>query len=115
MLTVNSVSLTLIMTSILDHVGMVLKFDNEPDEIFIYDATADLDIAIRRWSRCRSSIGEGISKVAVRHLKFERTPKMLEILDQFITETGSAKYSFKLDDLVKKKTIRLQNTKRLID
>ena len=47
---------------------MIIKFGDEPNEIFYVDATSNNGVSMGRWSRLKKHIGGGIKKVALRHL-----------------------------------------------
>ena len=36
-----------------DHVAMVLRFESEPDEVFIFESTIRPGVALQRWSNFR--------------------------------------------------------------
>ena len=42
---------------LLDHVGMALKFDSEPDEIFLLEATSNLGVHLKRFSNVVPHLG----------------------------------------------------------
>lgn len=40
-----------------DHVAMVLKFETEPDEVFLIEATPSKGVSLTKWSLRREDIG----------------------------------------------------------
>ena len=55
-----------------DHVGMILKFDSEPDEPYILEATSNNGVHLKRFKAVVPNMGSFYEKIALRHLKFER-------------------------------------------
>ena len=70
-----------------DHVAMVLKFETDPDEVYLLEATGNLGVAINRWSFLREHIGAGkfYDKLVHRHLNFDRGNTMIEMLEKFLS------------------------------
>lgn len=60
---------------------MVLKFGSEPNEVFFIEATSNCGVALKRWSGMRHALGTFYTKIALRHLDFERPDESLEILE----------------------------------
>jgi len=52
---------------------MCLKFDSEENEIFLLEATSNLGVHLKRFSNVVPHLGGFYTKVALRHLDFERT------------------------------------------
>ena len=63
-----------------DHAAMVLKFGSEPDEVFFMESTSNFGAHLTSWSAIRHEVGNYYTKVALRHLNWERTDESLEIL-----------------------------------
>jgi len=42
-----------------DHVAMVLKFESDPDEIFLFESTTGKGVSIIKWSSIHDDIGPG--------------------------------------------------------
>ena len=36
-----------------DHVGMLMRFESDPDEIYMLDSTSNLGVALNKWSFLR--------------------------------------------------------------
>ena len=53
----------------------------------------------------KKSLGTFYSKIALRHLDWERPDASLDLLEQFINETQGSKYQFKLGQLKKRQTV----------
>ena len=49
-----------------DHVGMCIKFDSEPDEMFILEATGNLGVHFKRFSNTLKHLGTFYNKLALR-------------------------------------------------
>lgn len=64
-----------------DHAAMVLKFGSQPDEVFIIEATGNMGVTIRSFSRIMHHIGGFYTKCALRHLEWERPNASLDILE----------------------------------
>ena len=61
---------------------MVLKYGPEPDEIFFVEATSTQGVTVKRWSDIVTpNLGTFYSKIAFRHLEYERTEQCLERLE----------------------------------
>ena len=73
---------------------MVLKFGSDRDEVFFFEATSNHGVALKRWSSIKHALGSFYSKIAIRHLKWDRPDTALELLEQFINETEGSKYKF---------------------
>jgi len=56
--------------SIWDHVGMCVKFDSEPNEIFILEATGNQGVHFKRFSNTIKHLNGFYSKLALRQLDF---------------------------------------------
>ena len=87
---------------------MVLKFGSEPNDVFFIEATSNLGVALKRWSGMRHALGSFYSKIALRHLDWDRPDESLDILEQFIKETQGNAYQFKLGQLKKRQTVALK-------
>ena len=76
-----------------DHVAMVLKYEVEPDEVFFLEANG-AGVMLKRWSGMRDMVGVGcfFSKVAIRHLEWERPDDVGELMDKFYEEVEGAEY-----------------------
>ena len=70
-----------------DHVAMLLKFEADPDEVYLLEATGNAGVALNKWIYIRDHIGKGkFYDVAVyRHVKFDRGDQMIENLQKFLS------------------------------
>mmetsp|Transcript_17538 Transcript_17538/g.29584 ORF Transcript_17538/g.29584 Transcript_17538/m.29584 type:complete len:240 (+) Transcript_17538:294-1013(+) len=86
-----------------DHVAMVLKFENDPDEVYLVEATGNMGVSLNRWLFLRDHIGKGkfYRKVVFRHINFDRGDKMVESLEQFLSEAVGLKYGIGAQKLIK--------------
>jgi len=88
---------------------MVLKFGSEPEDVFMIEATSNLGVSIRNFARIKPHIGTFYTKVAIRHLDWERPDASLDILEQFLEEVNGREYNMSMDMLNKKNTRNLAN------
>ena len=67
---------------------MILKFESEPSDVFLIEATGNRGVALSRWDFIRDHIGAGqfYKKVIFRHLEFDRSNEMIENLETFLKE-----------------------------
>ena len=95
--------------SYFDHVAMVLKFETDPDEVYLVEATGNLGVSLNKWTYLREHVGEGkfYKKMIMRHIEFDRGDKMVESLEKFLGEAVGKKYGLK--GLLKQKTIKHTN------
>ena len=78
---------------------MILKFGSEPHEVFFIQSTSNFGVSLTRWSAIRHEVGHYYTKIALRHLDWERSDQSLAILEQFIKETEGAAFDFRFDQL----------------
>ena len=80
-----------------DHIAMVLKFESDPDELYLIDATGNRGVALNKWSLLREHVGIGkfYEKVVFRHIDFDRSNQMIDNLEIFLKEALGQKYSIK--------------------
>lgn len=92
-----------------DHVAMVLKFETEPEEIFLVEAVGNLGVSLNRWSFLRENVGTGkfYDKLVFRHVNFDRGDKMVDNLEKFLSEAVGKKYGIGGNKLLKKNTVRM--------
>ena len=83
----SSVSGVKSLTNLLDHAALVLKFDSEPNEVYLIEATANLGVQLKKWSQIKHNLGSFYEKIALRHLEWERPDSSIDLLEQFINET----------------------------
>jgi hypothetical protein len=94
---------------LLDHVGMCLKFDSEPDEIFLLEATSNLGVHLKRFSNVVPHLGAFYQRMVLRHLDFERTEYNLNQLEQFVQEALGKQYKFSLGMLKHRETVKFND------
>ena len=92
--------------SYFDHVAMVLKFETDPDEVYLVESTGNLGVSLNKWSFLREHVGEGkfYKKMILRHIDFDRGDSMVDSLEKFLSEAVGKKYG--LGGLLKQKTIK---------
>lgn len=66
-----------------DHVGMILKFETDSDEIYILEATSNNGVAINKWSFLNEHIGADkfYDKLVYRKVNFDRNDGMIDKLE----------------------------------
>ena len=87
----NEILLSIFVIS--DHVGIVLRLTDDPQEVFIMHATF-ADIIVESYTDLKRKIGKGkfYEKFVFRHLEMQRTDKDLELLDRFYDEAFQCKF-----------------------
>jgi hypothetical protein len=102
-----------------DHVGMVLKFETDPNEIYIVDATGNLGVSLNKWSFLRENVGHRkfYERVVFRHIKFNRSEKMIENLEVFLKEAIGQRYEFSSKKFFRRNTYTMgkESNRELID
>ena len=88
----------------LDHAGMVLKFEEHPNDVFFLEATSNNGVCLRRWSNIKKEIGRFYRKITIRHIDWERTEESLVNLEAFMREVVGSAYSFSFKQLFKRQT-----------
>lgn len=70
-----------------DHVAMVLKFETDPGEVYLVEATGNNGVALNRWGLIKDHVGPGkfYKKLIFRHVNFERGDKMVDNLEKFLS------------------------------
>ena len=70
-----------------DNVAMCLKFDTDPDEIYLLEATGGSGVAINRWLFLKEHVGKNkfYDKIVLRHINFDRNDKMVNNLEKFLS------------------------------
>lgn len=98
-----------VTNSYFDHVAMVLKFETEPDEIFLVEAVGGLGVTLNRWSFLRDSIGYGkfYKRMIFRHVNFDRGEKMVDNLEKLLSEAVGKKYGISSNKLTRAKTRKI--------
>ena len=95
---------------------MILKFDNDQNDVYMIEATANLGVALNKWSMLREHVGKEKfwAKIVFRHIDFERNDKMFDNLEVFLKEAVGLTYGLEADKLIRKETIKKQSNKREI-
>jgi hypothetical protein len=90
-----------------DHIAMVLKFDSDPNEVFLIDATGNNGVSLNRWNFIRDFVGpdECFTNAVYRHVEVDRTNKMMDALELFLKEAVGRKYGLGGNKLLRRKTI----------
>ena len=74
-----------------DHVAMVIKYPlYDKDEIYLIESVGGPGVRLNKWSWLRSNVGpyKFYEKIALRHVKFNRTfQKMRFNLDKFVEQS----------------------------
>ncbi len=52
---------------------MCVKFDQEEEEVFIFEATGNHGVHFKRFSVSLKLLGDFYEEIAVRHISFNRT------------------------------------------
>ena len=86
---------------------MILRYGQEPDELFFVESTSEIGVSVLAWSDIQEYIGDFYQKIVYRHLKWARPDKSIDILEQFLEETKDAKYKFSLQYLKNRKRNRM--------
>ena len=81
-----------------DHVAMVLRFQPEPDEVFILDSTS-AGVQVSRWSQFRLLLDKNYYHLFYRPLTFPRESEYSEKLEEFLQAVIGNKYSLSVTDL----------------
>lgn len=72
-----------ITSSHFDHVGMILRFGETLNDLFVMEAVGDRGVRIVSWARMRTELYGGgfFDKIVTRKLLHEMTPEKLGHLD----------------------------------
>lgn len=67
---------------------MILKFENDQNEIYLVESTGNRGVALNKWDFMRAHIGhkEYYDKVVFRHIEFDRSDQMVDNLEIFLKE-----------------------------
>jgi len=65
-----------------DHVAIILKFEADPNELYIIEATSTDGVVLRKWSEMRLDCGPKMlyETVVFRHIDYVRTMETCNIL-----------------------------------
>ena len=47
-----------VFINLIDHVALVLKFETDPNEVYVLDATSSRGVSISKWSTLRKFVGD---------------------------------------------------------
>jgi hypothetical protein len=66
---------------------MLLKFETDPNEVYMVEATGNMGVALNRWMYLREHVGKGkfYDKVVFRHINFDRGDTMVDNLEKFLS------------------------------
>lgn len=83
---------------------MCLKFETDPSEIFLIEATGNMGVGINRWSSLKEHVGakKFYDKCVFRHVEIERSDEMIESLEKFLSQAIGLKYGLTPGKLVRK-------------
>ena len=67
---------------------MILKFENDENEIFLVEATGNHGVSLNKWGNLRVNVGNDkfYHRIIYRHIDFDRDDKMVDCLEQFLKE-----------------------------
>ena len=90
---------------------MLLKFETDPDEVYLVEATGNMGVALNRWAFLRDHVGKGkfYDKVVFRHVNFDRGDTMVDNLEKFLSQAVGHKYGINVDKLSRNQTIRIKD------
>ena len=90
---------------------MVLKFENDPNEVYLIDATGNRGVCLNKWSFIRDFVGvdQFYRDVVFRHVEIERTNQMVDALEIFLKEAVGRKYGLGGNKLFRRKTAVTKN------
>ena len=75
------------------HIAMVLKYEFDPNQVWLLEATSDQGVTIKTWSEIERTLGTEVT-IALRHLEWKRPDSSLDIIERFVKETEGAGYEF---------------------
>jgi len=90
-----------------DHVAMVLKFENDANEVFYIEAVGKIGVAINRWSLLRKHIGKNkfYKRCVFRHIDCDRSDEMLDSVEKLIKEIVGHKYGLNPLSMIRSETV----------
>ena len=71
---------------------MVIKYQDEPTEVYFIEAIGTYGIVFKRFSGMTEELGKFYKKVVLRHLNWKRTDVSLRMLEKFVDEVHGANY-----------------------
>jgi len=92
---------------------MILRFESNPNEVYILEATGKMGVHLSKYSSIKKHLGPGkfYNKLVLRHLDFDRTDDCLTKLEAFMKQVIGLSYSVNVSKLVRKKTVAMKNNK----
>lgn len=94
-----------------DHVAMILKFETDPNEVYMIEATGNMGVALNRWLFLRDHIGSDkfYDKVVFRHINFDRGNTMVDKLEKFLSQAVGHGYGLTGKKMFRANSIRITN------
>ncbi len=83
-----------------DHVAMVLKFENDPEEVYFVDATNNNGVSLSRYSAIKPYLGSFYERVVYRKLEGTRNDELIDRLEVFLKEAIGHSYSITYSKLL---------------
>lgn len=65
---------------------MLLKFETNPDEVYLVEATSNKGVSLNSWSTIRPFIGSFYERVVYRKLNGLRNDEIIDNLEVFLKE-----------------------------
>jgi len=86
---------------------MILRFESNPQEVYILEATGKLGVHLSKYSSVKKHLGPGkfYNKLVLRHLDFDRNDECLTKLEAFMKQSIGKAYSINASKLMRKKTV----------
>ena len=80
---------------------MLLKFEADPGEIYLLEATSNAGVALNKWLYVQEHIGKGkfYDKAVFRHVHFDRGDDMIDNLQKFLSQVVGNKYELSTNKL----------------
>jgi len=87
---------------------MLLKFETDPHEVYMVEATGNMGVALNRWAYLKEHVGKGkfYDKVVFRHINFDRGDEMVDNLEKFLSQAVGAKYGISANKLTRSQTVK---------
>ena len=68
----------------LDHVALILRSEDEPNEVFLLRVQDEGKINIRKWSRIKGEYGSFFDKLVYRKLIWQRPEPAIQEIQSFV-------------------------------
>lgn len=96
---------------------MLLKFEGDPDDLYLVEATGNRGVALNKWQYLREHVGDKqfYKRVVHRHVEFDRQNEKVDQLEQFLKESLGKKYGLNMNKLSRKKTVIKKQNANIID